>query len=151
MERESVINQLRIEHELINHIAGSLLKALDWTTDEKGSSRKLSTLRFVADAFRRHLERLMAIHEYDGYRSYVTQSDTRLIPAVERLKQEHNQLREKLNRAMSQLERLSSQDHTALEHASDSLRAVLRAYDNHSQEETRLIQEALLRDVGGSG
>jgi hypothetical protein len=149
MERESIANQLRIEQELIGHIETNLRQALDWKTGEEGASRKLSTMRFIAEAFHRHLGRLMAIHEYDGYMSYIAQSNVQLIPAVDRIKEEHNQLRGRLHRLVSQLERLSPHDLVALEDACDSVRALLAEYDRHRQKEMHLIQEAFLRDFGG--
>jgi hemerythrin-like domain-containing protein len=81
--------------------------------------------------------------------SYIAQSNVQLIPAVDRIKEEHNQLRGRLHRLVSQLERLSPHDLVALEDACDSVRALLAEYDRHRQKEMHLIQEAFLRDFGG--
>jgi len=150
MRKDSIISQLEIERELISHIGASLGKTLDWPNDAD-PSRKLSTMRFITEAFHRHLERLMAIHEYDGYMSYVTRMRTELTAAVDQLRRAHEALRESLRRASLRLQRLSADDGAAIESASDSLRKLLADYDRHLVAETRLIQEALLRDLGGSG
>ncbi len=151
MDRQSIKKQLEIEHALIDNIVASLRSALDWKTEPSNASRKLSTLRFVAETFHRHLERLMAIHEYDGYMSCVVQLSPHLAPAVEVLKHDHAQLREEIIRVATRLERAPAEDPAAVENLSDSLQAVLATYDKHNEMEAELLQESFLRDVGGPG
>lgn len=151
MERESISDQFQIEQRLINNTVASLRTALDLKAEEQGAARKLSTIRFVVDSFHRHVERLMAINEHDGYMSYITNSNAEMVPAIKKLRQEHNDLREELGRIVTSLERLSPHNVGSVERAYDSLRALLNTYDDRSQREMHLVQEALLRDVGGEG
>ena len=40
---------------------------LGWTVDRDGFTRKLSSVRFFTELYHRHLERLFALEEVDGY------------------------------------------------------------------------------------
>lgn len=151
MDRESVSAQFRIEKQLLDATVASLRQALEWPAEEQGAARKLSTIRYVADIFHRHLGRLMAIHEHDGYMLYITASNPELIPAVEALKRDHAHLREELGRIVTSLERVSPHDVDAVTSIYSSLPPLLRMYDAHSRRELHLVQEALLRDIGGAG
>lgn len=148
MERNDIATQLQIEQGLISHIVEGLREAMDWKADDSGLSRKLSTIRFVTESLHRHLERLMAIHEYDGYMSFI---DARLQPAVESLKREHETLRAGLNRIVSRLDRLSPQDAERLTQECEELAFWLRGYESHCDKESQLLQESFLRDEGGEG
>ena len=149
MDRESISAQFKIEHGLINKILGSLRMAIDWKTGEVGTTRKLSTIRFVADSFHRHLERLMAIHEYDGYMSEIVEVQPQLQSVVEEPKLKQDQLRHELNRIVSHLERLSPSNSSAFQGVCDSLLSLLAMYEDHAQKETRLVQEAFTQELGG--
>ena len=66
MPNESM-QQAAVEHEALRHIIGALRTVLDWKPTAGDVSRKLSSLRFIIQSFQRHLERLMALKEQDGY------------------------------------------------------------------------------------
>jgi hypothetical protein len=151
MDRDAIGEQLRIEQELLKNIVGGLRKALDWTPQQAGASRRLSTLRFVTESFGRHFERLMAIHEFDGYMCYVTQESPHLQQAVDALKAENDRLQDELRRVISRLERLSPTDLAALNRTSDDLRQIIRKYDERAEKEWALLQEAFFRVEGGPG
>lgn len=151
MNRKAISEQFQIEHRLINNTVASLRTALDWKAGEQGAARKLSTIRFAVDIFHRHLERLMAIHEHDGYMSHITNSHAERVPAVKALKLEHDQLRNEVGRIVTGLDRLAPHDVGLAERIYDSLQALLDTYHDHSQKEMQLVQDVLLRDMGGEG
>lgn len=151
MERKDIAAQIRIEHELLKNIVGGLRKALDWSPEQAGASRRLSTLRFITESFGRHFERLMAIHAHDGYMSYVLHESPHLQPAVDELKAENDRLQDDLWRVVSRLERLSPNDIEAVKATTDELRQILKKNDERSQKEWGLLQEAFFRDEGGLG
>ena len=151
MDRQSIATQLKIEQDLIGHIEASLRSALEWKTGPSSASRKLSTLRFVAETFHRNLERLMSIDEYDGYMALVSHSSPQLGSAVEVLKLDHQNLRLELNQIIARLERTSSEDVAAVDAACDDLRKFLTGYDKHNEREVELLQNSLLLDIGGRG
>lgn len=151
MDRQSIATQLQIEQGLIGHIEASLRAVLEWKTEPSNVSRKLSTLRFIAETLHRQLERLMAIDEYDGYMSHVLHSSPQFASAVAVLKNDHEALRLELNQIVARLERTSSEEVAAVDAACDDVRNFLAGYDEHNEREVELLQNSLLRDIGGRG
>lgn len=151
MDRDAIGEQLRIEQELLKNIVGGLRKALDWSPEQAGASRRLSTLRFITESFGRHFERLMAIHAHDGYMSYVLHEHPHLQQAVDALRSENDVLQDELWRVVSRLERLTPADLESINTTTDDLRQILRKYDARSEKEWGLLQEAFFRVNGGPG
>jgi replicative superfamily II helicase len=149
MDKKAIGHQLEIEAGLIKHIVESLRETLDWKVEDTGAARKLSTLRFVAQAFHRHLERLMVIHEHDGYMAHLIKLQPHLVPAVDKLKAEQDCLRDELNFIDSHLDRANPTDERSVEDVAKRLREVLEVYQAHSEREQELLLEAFLRDDGG--
>ena len=71
MAHQDIAQQTLLEHGMLNHLTDALRSVIDWKFQGDDFSRKLSTLRFIAQSFQRHLERLMALEEYDGYMDMV--------------------------------------------------------------------------------
>ncbi len=84
-ESQEIAKQVEVELALLVNIEQSLRIALDWETEDRGNIRKLSTLRFVARSFERHLTRLRVLAEYGGYMHLVTDSKPHLASAVQGL------------------------------------------------------------------
>ena len=66
-EAYAIAKQIEVEFALLLNIQNAFRIALDWKTERNANSRKLSTLRFVAASFERHLTRLRALSEHGGY------------------------------------------------------------------------------------
>ena len=113
------------------------------------ASRKLSTLRFVAGSFQRHLERLLALEEYDGYMGLVRATSPRLGRAADTLRVEHEHFRSEARRVVQRLERLPGSDREALERVGADLLALLAQIESHSEKEMTLVHEAFGQDEGG--
>jgi len=71
MVQESTIQQTKVEREAMEHVTQALERTIVWTVTGDEFSRKLSTVRFVTEPFQRHLERLFALEELDGYMDVV--------------------------------------------------------------------------------
>jgi hypothetical protein len=67
MDSHEVAQQMQVEHGLLRHLIQGLRATAAWEVPGPDASRKLSTLRFVAGSFQRHLERPLALEEYDGW------------------------------------------------------------------------------------
>jgi chromosome segregation ATPase len=147
MDRESINQQLRIEQGLLQHIVDALVTTLDWDVLQEGMSRKLSTLRFLVQALQRHMHRLWAIHEFDGYMFYVLSKLPELKPQIDALKEEHEQIRHRVEDVASRLERAMG----ATEDVDVELSAILQQFEACKARETQLIQEAFMQDTGGEG
>jgi hemerythrin-like domain-containing protein len=151
MDAHDITAQTRVEHELLHHLIQGLRSTLAWRVQEPDASRKLSTLRFVAQSFQRHLERLLALEEYDGYMGLLGHEAPRLGRATDVLRGEHEHFRTEARRIVQQLERLPATDLPALAQVSDDLLALVCGIDDHSKKEIALIQETFGRDEGGEG
>ena len=56
-----------------------------------------------------------------------------------------------MGRIVTGLDRLAPHDVGLAERIYDSLQALLDTYHDHSQKEMQLVQDVLLRDMGGEG
>jgi hypothetical protein len=67
MAPQDITQQTLLEQGMLYHLTDALRSVIDWKLHGADLSRKLSTLRFIAQSFQRHLERVMALEEYDGW------------------------------------------------------------------------------------
>src|SRR5215475_4501289 len=104
------LKQAAVEHEALRHIIGALRTVLDWKPSTDDLPRKLSSLRFIAQSFQRHLERLMALKEQDGYMTGVVDQMPALAEKVQALLRDHDQFEESLHRLVLRMEHLSPTD-----------------------------------------
>jgi hemerythrin-like domain-containing protein len=152
MDRHNVAQQMQVEHGLLQNLIQGLRSTVAWQVPGPDASRKLSTLRFIAQSFQRHLERLLAMEEYDGYMGLVRASCPRLGRATDALKAEHEDFRTEARRIAQRLERLPSTDLAALGQVCADLLALLGQVEGHSRKEMALLQEAFAQDErGGEG
>jgi hypothetical protein len=148
MQPDDMAAQIRVEHELLHHLSMGLRSTVAWRVEEPGAARKLSTLRFVAQSFQRHLERLLALEEFDGYMGLLGKAAPRLDRAKDGLRREHEHFRTEARRIVQQLDRLPPTDLPALGKVCDDLLALVCRIDEHSAKEIALMQEAFA-DEGG--
>jgi hypothetical protein len=148
---DEITRQTKVEHEVLHHLMLGLRSTAAWRVQEPDASRKLSTLRFIAQSFQRHLEHLLTIEEYDGYMGLLQSAVPRLAKTTDALRQEHDRFRNEARRIVQQLERLPSTDLPALGKACDDLLALVGRIEEHNGKEIELIQETLGRDEGGEG
>ncbi len=151
MSYNDVVQQTAVEQGMLENLMQALRNTMAWQVEGNDSSRKLSTLRFIAQSFQRHLEHLMTLEEYDGYMDLVMASGPHLSRAVQGLRQEHDRFRSAVRQIVQRLERLSAADQDPLAGICDDLRALLEQVDAHDRRERGLWQEAFARDGGGEG
>ena len=148
MPNESM-QQAAVEHEALRHIIGALRTVLDWKPSGNDVSRKLSSLRFIIQSFQRHLERLMALKEQDGYMTEAVAEKPNLAAKVDALLADHDHFEESMHRLILKLEHISATDKTNFDAVCLDLEELLVKLDDHHRREADLMQEAFLRDVGG--
>jgi hypothetical protein len=151
MDQQEVARQTETEYGRVSLLMRGLREAAARPAHGPEAPRKLSGLRFLAQSFRCHLERLLALEEHDGYLELVPASDPRLSRATEALRGEHQLLRAESARLAQALEGLPEADPAALEGACADLLGLLRKLEEHGGKEVALLQEALGRDGGGEG
>ena len=151
MDRQDVARQNQVEQDMLRHIMEGLRVSAGWQVPGPDGSRKLSTLRFVAQSFQRHLEHVLALEEYDGYMDLVLASAPWLGRATDALRAEHDLFRTEARRLVQRLERLPATDLAALGKLCDDLLVLLGKIEDHNGKEPALLQEAFKQDEGGEG
>ena len=151
MAHQDIAQQTLLEQGMLIHLTDALRSVIDWKLQGDDLSRKLSTLRFTAQSFQRHLERLMALEEYDGYMDMVGALSPHLGKDVDALRKDHDQFRKAVSRIVSRLERISSADPTTMGLVCDEMLVLLEGLEDHNRKESDLLQEAFDREGGGEG
>ena len=151
MAHDDIAHQTLVEHGLLRHITEALRLTAGRKAEGHDLSRSLSTLKFVTQCFERHLERLMALEEHDGYMDVVVRTEPRLAKAVDALREEHGQFRGAVSRVTRRLDEVGATDHGSYARLCGELLALLDRVEQHSDREAGLVQEALGRDEGGEG
>lgn len=149
MDHKAISAQVLVEHEMLTHITSALRTILDWKQQDYDLSRKLASLRFAAQSYERHLERLMSLEEHDGYMDAILEVQPQLTRQIEALRKQHGEFRRALGRLVYRLEHVSPTDREKFAEISTELADLLNKVDEHSACETDLLQEAFLRDEGG--
>ena len=98
MAAKDIKIQAEIEREMLSHIENGLRTVLAWHTEGVDYSRKLSTLRFIAQSFERHLDRVQSLDEHDGFIPMVLDNKPHLKPHIEDLKTRRNEERGRVQR-----------------------------------------------------
>ena len=151
MPHQDIAQQILLEHGMLKHLTDAVRLAVGWEMKGNDLSRKVSTVRFIAQSLQRHLEHMIGLEEHDGYMDIVVETTPHLARRVDNLRQDHNHLRQAVSRIMPRLERISHSDHAAFEKLCDELLGLVGKLEDHDKKESALIQEALARDGGGEG
>ncbi|MFO0926243.1 MAG: hemerythrin domain-containing protein [Gemmataceae bacterium] len=149
MNRHEIALQTKVEHDLLRQVMEGVRISTGWQVAGADASRKLSTLRFITGSFQRHLERLLALEEYDGYMDVVSNRSAKLGRMTATLRSEHDTLRGEVRRVVQSLERLPATDLTALDRTCDELLALVGRVETHNTKEIDLLQEAFGQEEGG--
>jgi hypothetical protein len=148
---DTVGHQCLLEHQILEHITAALRLSLQWKVTAVGYSKKLSTVRFTAQSFQRHLERLLTLEEGGGYMSLVRERQPGLYERAVVLRREHDEFRATLASVLAELDQLPEDNGATLDELCARLEHLLVQLELHHHHEIDLMQEALTVDVGGEG
>ena len=143
-----IAQQTKVETDMLKLLMEGLRSTVAWKVQDHDITRKLSTLRFIAQSFQRHLDRLFAVEEKDGYMDLAGKKP-RLSRTVDALKLEHGEFRTEIQRIVHGLEGISSNEHATFCTLCEELLALLEKLDEHSKKEADLFLEAFEQDRGG--
>jgi hemerythrin-like domain-containing protein len=149
MDPHTLAQQAILEHKILEHLKSALEVSLAWEVEGLDCSRKLSSVRFVMQSLERHLLRMMALEEHDGYMEAVVDASPSHYGEVKKLKLEHDEFRTATHRIVSRLDSLTPQDSEAFEATCDDIRRLTRRLAEHSRKEIDLLQEAFLQQETG--
>jgi len=151
MDHQGLAQRTFVEQKMLKQLMDALRVTLAREERAGDSAQRLATLRFIAQSFQRHLERMMSLEEDDGYLGWVVDENPRLDRAVAALRDEHDRFRDGSQHVMRRLAQASTGDRADLDLVCEELLALLRMLDEHRAKEGGLLQEAFVQDGGGEG
>jgi hypothetical protein len=149
MDQKSIVQQTQVENEAVEFVTQALARTLEWPVEGKEFSRKLSSLRFVTESLQRHLERLFALEELDGYMDLICQHRPELTDRVDALQKQQDKLRISARQLVLQLERTSPTDLVMFAGVCEQLTSLVDWIRTYHQSENALLTTAGLRDSAG--
>ncbi len=150
-ESREIAKQIEVELALLVNLEHALRVALDWATEQHGNKRKLSTLRFVAWTFERHLTRMRVLAEYGGYMHLVSDTKPHLAGHVKALMELRNRLQTDLERIIVDLDHVSPDDAIVFDRLCVQLRDYFEGLEIHRQQEMELLQHSFVQEEGTAG
>ena len=150
-ESQEIAKQMEVELALLLSIEQSFRIALQWMTRDRGNTRKLSTLRFVARSFERQLTRTRVLADHGGYMHLITDTKPHLASEVKALRNAREELQADFERIILRLEYVSPDDAVAFGMVCAELECYLEQLKTHGQTERELLQHSSLQEEGGEG
>lgn len=148
MKSPNTAAQTLVEHEILQHVGRALEVSLDWKVAEVSFPRKLQSVRFTAQSFARHLERLLALEEDGGYMEAPQSCKPHWAEAISALKRQHDGFRAQLDGLMPALENPQIGE-ASFDRLCHQLRGLLADLQAHHARENTLLMEMLYEEEGG--
>jgi hypothetical protein len=114
-----------------------------------GFTRKLLSVRFFTELYHRHLERLFALEEVEGYMESAGRLNPRLNGQIDALHRQHDLFRTDVRRTGVRLELASPTNFAEFNATCADLRKTINQIFEHLRCEQELLVESLNRDTGG--
>ena len=140
----SLAHQTLVEHQILEHVKDALRLTLEMKISSASLARKLSSVRFMAQSFERHLDRLLDLEEDGGYMEMVRERRPQLTDEAARLRHEHAELRELLASIQQGLEGLADDDEERFHGVCHKLHDLLDRLDEHDAQEINLLEQVLI-------
>jgi hypothetical protein len=149
MNQELLIQQTKVESQALEHTTRALETTIEWAVDGADYFQKLSSVRFFTELYQRHLERLFALEEVDGYMESVARLNPGLRIQVNDLQQQHEQFRTAIRKIMIRLDLAAPNHFTEIEATCRELRRIISRILEHIRRERELLVESVQPDSGG--
>ena len=149
MNQELLIQQTKVEGQALEHVTQALETMLGWEVNQDGFTRKLLSVRFFTELYHRHLERLLALEEVDGYMESVAGLDPGLSGQIDSLHRQHEVFRVAIRKIAVRLDLASPTNLDEFNATCSDLRKLINEILEHLRREQELLVEAFNRDTGG--
>lgn len=150
-EAQDIAQQAKVELAILLQIEQGLRLALQWMMRGRGNTHKLSTLRFGAWSFERHMTRIQILTDHSGYLHVITKANPHLASDVAALKCERAELHDRLDSIIRRLDLVAHDDSDAFGRVCADLEGLLDDLRVHGQKEGELRQHSFSQEDGGSG
>ena len=149
MNQELLIQQTKVESQALEHVTQALEVMLGWDVDPDGFTRKLLSVRFFTELYHRHVERLFALEEVDGYMEGVARLNPSLNGEIDSLHCQHERFRVAIRKTGVRLDLASPENFAEFEATCAELRKTINQILEHLRREQELLVECFHRDTGG--
>jgi CRP-like cAMP-binding protein len=151
MNYELLIQQTKMESQALEHVTRALEVVLGWIVEGGDYSRKLSSVRFLTESYQRHLERLFALEETDGFLKGISRLNPELASQVDHLEQEHEQVRAEVRQLVMRVDLSLPTQQVEFDATCVQLRITINQVLEHLHREGELLVKSFQRDIGGEG
>ncbi len=151
IDRRLVVEQAEREFQLLDAIARELVSIIQPDGSANNRSDILEKVRIGTASLLRHVERVFAIEEEDGYMVSLAETHPELLHRIDRLRNEHEALRDSLEKVVTSLQSVPDNDEFAPQTIYTMLLEILQRLDRHTHAESQLLEDAYLQDTGGEG
>ena len=150
-EVRQIAQQASVELAIFMAIDQALRDALKWMTQGRPNCYKLSTLRFHALSFERHLTRIHVLADHGGYLHLITDTDPTADREVRALWSQREDLHQELERIILRLDYVRGDDADVFKRLCADVDGLLDSLKEHSRKERDLIQLCFAQEDSGSG
>ena len=138
-----ISQQMLLEHEVVARVADALRTAIGWG-HHAGAAQKLDSIRFLAESFQRHVERMLDLEEHGGYLELLGRSHPQLGSELDRLLREHDEFRRGIEHVLGEMQGFDASNPVELDTILDELTSLLARIDSHNKIEMSMLQEVVL-------
>jgi hypothetical protein len=149
MNPEFIIAQTKAESRALEHVTRALEIMLGWSVAGDGYSRKLSSVRFFTELYQRHLERLFALEEVDGFMENIVRLKPERASEVNALKKQHEEFRVAVRKSLVRIDLTSPQQLAEFDETCGQLRRTINGVLDHLRQESDLLVQTFTQDTGG--
>jgi hemerythrin-like domain-containing protein len=138
-----VSEQMVQEHEVLARLSDALRTAIRWG-QHSDLARKLIAVHFLAEAFQRHLKRMLEVEERGGYLEMIEGGHPEFRTRAKVFREEHDQFRSAMRDLLPRMNCDVSPTTADAESVFNSLSMLLEMVDDHNKQELDLLRDVIL-------
>jgi hemerythrin-like domain-containing protein len=138
-----ISQEMLLEHEVLARLSDALRTAVGWN-QHGDQAQKLSSVKFLAESFERHLERMLELEEQNGYMDAVETNFPQFRPQVADFRRQHGEFRRWIGDLLTRLGQNTDLASSGTDLLFEDLSSLLDQIDRHNKQEMGLLQEVIL-------
>ena len=147
MTPKELADWLQKEHAEVEDLSNGLREQVA-TLPRRHLGRWLEDLCARFESFRAHLQKHMALEEYDGYLASVLECRPTLSGRISALKHEHLEIGQLMTSIYQALQAITADDHLIMRHCCSRIRHLLDSVEEHEQAENTMVTHVFTQDIG---
>ena len=147
MTPKELAEWLQKEHVQVEELSNGLREQVA-TLPRRHLGRWLADLCAQFECFRAHLQKHMALEEYDGYLSAVLECRPTLSGRVSVLKHEHLEMGQLMTSIYQTLRAITADDRLIMRDCCSRIRHLLDSVEEHETAENMMVTYVFTQDIG---